>query len=114
MSEKEKLMSMAKKNNKSFGRKVLNYAGTVGLSLLSASFMISSANALDAVEASSTVIGSEGGKAAINEALKIAKSKPSFALATAIVCVGCIPAVGMAASPATCIACGILIAKTLG
>jgi hypothetical protein len=34
--------------------------------------------------------------------------------ATAIVCLACVPLAGAAASPGMCIACGILIAKTLG
>jgi len=35
-------------------------------------------------------------------------------IATAIVCLTCIPVAGALASPGLCIACGILIAKTFG
>ena len=71
--------------------------------------------AVDSSEAASQVVGSEGAtKAAIHGALKMAKSKPVITAATSIVCLACIPIAGAAASPAMCLACGILIAKTLG
>jgi hypothetical protein len=50
----------------------------------------------------------------MNSALKAANSKPAMTGATSIVCLACVPLAGAAASPGMCIACGILIAKTLG
>ena len=65
-----------------------------------------------------TEVASEGGEKVVNEALggavKFAKSKPAMSTATGIVCLACIPLAGAAASPALCIACGILITKTFG
>ena len=72
---------------------------------------VSAANEADLAK---EVIASEGGKEAINAALRVAKSKPALSIAASITCLACIPAAGMAASPAMCLACGILIAKTLG
>lgn len=37
-----------------------------------------------------------------------------MAVATTIVCGACVPVAGVCASPGICIACGVLIAKTLG
>lgn len=80
--------------------------------------MTSPALAADPTEMASQVIGSEGGqkagKEALNTALKMAKSKPAMSSATFIVCLSCLPGAGAVASPALCIACGILIAKTVG
>ena len=59
-------------------------------------------------------IGSEGGKEALNTALKVAKGKPALSVAGTIVCIACIPVAGAATSPAMCVACGILVAKILG
>ena len=74
--------------------------------------------AVDPAQAASQVIATKGGKTAAKEALdaalKMAKSKPAMNTATAIVCLTCIPAAGVAVSPEMCIACGILIAKTFG
>ena len=74
--------------------------------------------AVDPAEAANQVMDTEGGKKAAKEALdtamKMAKSKPAMSTATGIVCLACIPATGAAASPALCIACGILLAKTFG
>jgi hypothetical protein len=72
--------------------------------------MISPAGASDAAK---DVVGAEGGKAALNEALKVARSKPAWSVAAGIVCLGCIPAAGIVASPAMYIACGILVAKVI-
>jgi hypothetical protein len=44
------------------------------------------------------VLASEGGKAALNQALMIARTKPALSIAAGI----------------TCVACGVLMAKTLG
>ena len=60
------------------------------------------------------MIGSEGGKEALNQALKVARSKPALSVAAGITCVACLPAAGAAASPGLCIGCGILLAKVIG
>lgn len=82
------------------------------------SLMTAPAVAVDPAQAASSVIGAEGGKIvtkkAIDAALIAAKGKPAMTMATTIVCLGCIPIASAAASPAMCIACGILLAKTLG
>lgn len=70
------------------------------------------ASAVDDVVKGAT--GAEGGKELINSALKMSRSKPAMSIATTVVCLTCIPVAGVAVSPGMCIACGILIAKTLG
>ena len=99
-------------------RKVLNHLGKVGMAVISLSLMTSPASPIDTSEAASQVIGSEGGQKAAKEAietvLKTSKSKPALSVATGIVCLACVPAAGAASSPALCVACGILIAKTIG
>lgn len=99
-------------------RKVLKHLANVCMAVISLSLMTSPVSAVDPSEAANQVIGSEGGrkatKAAIDSALKLAKSKPAMTTATGIVCLACIPLAGAAASPGMCIACGILIAKTFG
>ena len=99
-------------------RRFLNRLGKVGVAALTFSLMTSSASAVDPVDAAGQVVASEGGriatKEALNTALKFAKSKPSMVAATTVVCVSCIPVAGMCASASMCVACGILIAKTLG
>jgi len=74
----------------------------------------STAGAIDPVEAANQVAGSEGAKEALNAALKLTRSKPALTVASVITCAACIPVAGAAASPGLCIACGILIAKTVG
>ena len=80
--------------------------------------MVPSASAVDPAQAAGQVVASEGGraaaKAAINSALKVVKSKPSMVAATTVVCVSCIPVAGACASASMCVACRIMIAKTLG
>jgi hypothetical protein len=97
-------------------KKILNHLSKVGISLLSASLLLvsSSASAADSADAAAQVIASEGGKEALNAALKLARSKPALSIAAGITCIACVPIAGVAASPGMCIACGILIAKTLG
>ena len=56
--------------------------------------------AINPVEAANQGVASKSGKEALNAALKLARSKPALSTAAAI--------------PGLCIACGILIAKTLG
>lgn len=97
--------------------KIFNYLGSVCMGVISASLVIGSAgivNAVDPSEVAKQSLGSEGGKRAINEALKIGRSKPSLALATTVVCLTCVPVAGATASASMCVACGILIAKTFG
>ena len=67
-----------------------------------------------AADAAKTVAATEGGKAALNEGLKVAKSKPALTIAAGIVSAACISTAGATASASMCIACGILIAKVLG
>ena len=107
---------LKKKNMK---KRLLNHLGNVSMAVITLILMTSpSLAAVDPAEAANKVIGTEGGKKASKEALdaalKMAKSKPAMTAATGIVCLACIKAAGVAASPGLCIACGILIAKTLG
>jgi len=105
-------------NKKKFRKRFINHLGRVSLALISVALMSTPVNASEPVETISQVMGSEGGqtaaKEAFNNALKVAKSKPAMSVATGIVCLACVPAAGAAASPGMCIACGILIAKTIG
>lgn len=99
-------------------KKLLKHIGNVGVAIISASLMTYPALAVDPAQAAGQVIGAEVGTKAAKEVLdttlKMAKSKPAMSTATSIVCLACIPAVGVTASPALCVACGILIAKTFG
>jgi uncharacterized Tic20 family protein len=97
-------------------KKILNHLSKVGMSMLSISLLLGSSPALaiNSADAAAQTVASEGGKEALNMALKIAKSKPALSVAAGITCIACIPVAGVAASPGLCIACGILIAKTLG
>ena len=108
------MLKKKEKNKKLIARKIFKYLSTVGFGVLSATLMIPASVALEPIEASGSIIASEGGKAAINEALKIAKSKPALSIAAAISCLACLPVAGVVVSPAVCIACGILISKVLG
>ena len=107
---------MAKKQSNK--KRILKHLGSVGMAALSFSLMVPSAAAIDPAEAAGQVVASEGGraaaKAALNSALKVARSKPSMAAATTVVFVSCIPVAGTCASASMCVACGIMIAKTLG
>jgi hypothetical protein len=104
--------------NSSLKKKVLKRVGQAVVSLVSIALAVEAAKAIDTAidttQATKDVIGSEGGKEALNAALKVARSKPALSTATGIVCLACIPVAGVAASLGLCIACGILIAKTLG
>ena len=75
---------------------------------------VAPAGAVDPSEAAKGVLGTESGKEALNQALKLSRTKPALTLATAITCLACAPAAGVGASASMCIACGILIAKTFG
>lgn len=99
-------------------KQILKHLGKVGMALVTVSLMTSPALAIDPADAAGQVIGSEGGrlaaKEAINGALKFAKSKPAMTTATTLVCLACVPIAGAVASPGMCIACGILLTKTVG
>lgn len=102
----------------SLKKRTLKKLGQIGLSLFSVALVIgssgASAGAVDAADAAKDVVGSKGGKEALNQALKVARSKPALSIAAGITCIACMPAAGVAVSPSMCVACGILIAKTLG
>lgn len=104
-----------KQSNK---KRILKHLGNVGMAALSFSLMAPSASAIDPGEAAGQVVASEGGraaaKAAMDSALKVARSKPSMVAATTVVCISCIPVAGACSSASICLACGIMIAKTLG
>ena len=97
-------------------KRLLNHFGRVGVTALTFSLIIPSASAVDPVDTAGQVVASRGSrvaaKAALNSALKVAKSKPSMVAATTVVCVSCIPVAGTCASASMCVACGILISKT--
>jgi len=99
-------------------KRILRHLGKVAMAAVSVGLMAPPSVAIDPVEAASQAVGAEGGREAakgvLNSALKVAKSKPALSTATGIVCLACVPVAGAAVSPGLCIACGILIAKTLG
>jgi hypothetical protein len=106
-------------HKKKWQRRFLKHMGDVSLALVSLAFIAGSASATpdgisDSAKIAEQAIAAEGGKKAVNEALKIARSKPALSLAAGITCIACAPVAGAAASPTMCIACGILIAKVLG
>lgn len=108
-------------NKKTIKRRLISHLGRVSLALISVALIVTPGNASTTSEPLELVgesLGNEGGRQAAKEAmnsnLKMAKSKPNMTLATRIICVSCVPAAGASASPAVCIACKILIAKTLG
>lgn len=99
---------------KTKGKRILKHLGNIGLSIISISLMTTPVSAMDAAEAANQAVAAEGGKEAINTVLKAARSKPAMSTATMIVCLACAPVAGVAVSPGMCVACGILIAKTIG
>ena len=103
-------------NKKTIKKRAINHLGRVSLALVSFALMStpSVAAAAEPVELAGQALGNEGAKEALNVALKVARSKPALSTATGIVCLACIPVAGVAASPGMCVACGILIAKTIG
>jgi hypothetical protein len=109
-------MTNQKKNRKR--KRILRHLADVCMAVVSLTLMASPVSAIEPVEAANQVIGSEGGRKAtktlIDSALIAGRSKPAMTAATAIVCIACIPLAGAAASPGLCIACGILVVKTLG
>lgn len=98
-------------------KKFFRHASQIVMAIVCLSLMTAPAIAIEPAQAAGSVIGAEGGKQvtkkAIDVALKTAKGKPAMTMATTIVCLACVPIAG-AASPTMCIACGILLAKTLG
>jgi len=94
-------------------KRVIRYLGNVSLAFLSLVLASSPVQATEIDEANK-VLGTEGGKQVLSEALKVSKTKPALSIAATIICFACIPLAGAAASPAMCIACGILITKVLG
>jgi hypothetical protein len=105
------IFNFKKKNSMKNSKRLLKHVGQVALGIISATLVVSSAGASDVAN---EALGSEGGKAAINQALKVARSKPALSVAAAIVCTACLPVAGVAASPALCVACGILFTKVIG
>jgi len=91
--------------------RLARHLGKVSLAFLSFARMTHPAQAVDPA---TQVLGHEGGKEALNTALKVARAKPTLSVAAAITCLACVPVAGVVTSPAMCIRCGILIAKTLG
>ena len=102
------------KSKKSLKSRFLNHLTRVGIAALSLVFIQTPVSAVEPLDAVQEVSGSEGAKEALNEALKVARSKPALSVAGVIVCGACLPVAGAAASPALCVACGILIAKVVG
>lgn len=69
--------------------------------------------ALDGATAETTgkILTSESAKQVINQALKVARTKPAISIAATITGLGCLPVAGVAGSPALCIACGLLLGQ---
>ena len=107
---------LPKKNGKPISRKerAIKHLTNVGFALLTLILTTAAPVAAAEIDEAATVLGNEGGKQALSEALKLSKTKPALSLAAAITCLACVPVAGAAASPAMCIACGILISKVLG
>ena len=93
-------------------RQFLNRLGKVAMTIVSTSLVLSSS--ASAADAAADAVSSEGGKKALGKVLRVSRSKPALSIATSIVCLAAIPVGGAAASPGLFIACGILVAKTLG
>ena len=96
----------------------LKHLGNVAMAAVSLSLITAPATAIEPIQAAEQVLSTEGDRAVakkdLNSALKVARSKPAMAVATTIVCGAYIPIADACASPGICIACGILVAKTLG
>jgi hypothetical protein len=106
--------SVKRNSKKSVSKRLFKHVGKVALGIISTTLLVSSAGAVDVADGAKEIVGSEGGKAAVNQALTVARSKPALSVATVIVCLACVPAAGIVTSPGMCIACGILIAKVIG
>jgi hypothetical protein len=90
----------------------LKHLGKVGMGLVSVGLFLGSspASAIDSADLVSQAVGSEGGKEALNVALKVTRSNPTLLVSAIITCISYV----LVASPGMCIACVILIAKTIG
>ena len=79
-------------------KKILNHLGKIGISAISATFVIvsaaSTAPAVAPADAAKDVVGSES----LNQAFKVARSKPALSIAAGITCVACMLAAGVGAS----------------
>lgn len=110
-----KFMIMKKKITK---QAVYKHLREVGFAFFSLVLTAGSVSAQDILKPTGDLIGPEatnqGAKEALNAALKATRSKPALTLATVVVCTSCIPVAGIAVSASMCVACGILIAKTIG
>jgi hypothetical protein len=101
-------------------RRLLNRLAKSTLAIVSGAFVLSAptqALALEPtelVETAEAVANTQVSKEIVSSALKVMRSRPALSLATSIVCISCAPVVGTATSASLCIACGILIAKTIG
>jgi hypothetical protein len=97
-------------------KRIVKHLGKVGMSVVSVSLLLGSpsASAIDAADAAAQAVASEGGKEILSKTFEVARSKPALALAAGITCLACVPVAGVVTSPGMCVACGILIAKTLG
>ena len=101
-------------SQKSITKSAIKHLGQVGLAILSFTFLASPVAASDPAQVAKDTLATEGGKEVLNEALKVARSKPALSVATTIVCVACVPVAGASASASMCVACGILLAKVIG
>ena len=96
-------------------KKFVKHLGKVGIACFSLAITTSLYPvAATAIDNSTIAINNEAGKTVLNEALKVSRTKPALSLAAVIVCFACVPVGGLVASPAMCIACGILITKVIG
>jgi hypothetical protein len=80
-------------------KRVLNHLSKVGISLVTASVYLLFRPSYEVASDAAEVIGSEGGKEALNAAFKIARSKPSLTIAAGITYMVCIPVAWVAFSP---------------
>jgi hypothetical protein len=111
---------------KKVSRFIKNHTKKVGVAAITGVWILLTSQPAFGVDPAITPAAAEAGKAAapaptpdmirgaVGEAMSFAKSKPGMSVATAITCLACAPAAGASASPALCVACGILIAKTFG
>jgi hypothetical protein len=96
-------------------KKFFNHFVKVGVALITRLILTPAiSSAVDPVDSSSQALRLKGGKEVLHSALKMARSKPSLALAATITCLACPPVAGVASSQELFMACGVLIAKTLG
>ena len=103
------------KDKTTIKKQIVNHLGKVGIAIISVALLTpTAAQASDSAQTAKEVLATEGGKQALNQALKVARSKPALTVASTIVCAACIPVAGASASASMCIACGILIAKVIG